>query len=147
MARSRRAIASGEAYLLVSTLADTGALVGTVGLEVRSPRDRRGHLGYWVAREHWGRGYASEAASRMCQEAFRTLQLHRLETAIVVGNARSRAVLVRLGFRHEGRERDNWLLDGRYHDAELFGLLADDFRPYVRRTPPGERTRVSVPGR
>ena len=134
IARARKGIASGERYPLLSTLSDTGELVGGVGLEVRSPRDRRGHLGYWVQREHWGHGYASEAASRLCEEAFGTLRLHRLETEIVEGNTRSRAVLTRLGFRSEGFERDQWLIDGKYRRGERFGLLAHEFHPY-RRAP------------
>lgn len=135
IARARKGIASGERYPLHCTLSDTGELVGGAGLEVRSLRDRRGHLGYWVEREHWGHGYASEAASRLCEEAFGTLRLHRLETGIVEGNARSRAVLTRLGFRSEGFDRDQWLIDGDYRRGERFGLLADEFHPY--RRPPG----------
>ena len=139
IARSRASVRSGSAYPLVITLAGAPEHpIGTVGLEVRSPRDRRGHLGYWVARPYWGQGIATEAAFRLCREAFRTVRLHRLETAVVVGNARSRAVLAKLGFRSEGVDRENFLIDGRYRDAERFGLLASDFRdrdPTLGRPP------------
>lgn len=132
--RSRRSLRSGEAYNLAITLRGTGELIGGVGLEILSPRERRAHIGYWVARPYWGQGVASEAASRVCQEALRTLRMHRIETGVARGNPASRKVLARLGFRSEGWARDRFLIDGRYRDCEMMGLLAEEFRPY--RAPP-----------
>ena len=128
--RATKELRAGDSYLLAITERDSEEPVGSIGLEVRSARDRRGHLGYWIAHGQWGRGYASEAASALCQAAFLDLKLHRLETGVMDGNSASRAVLLRLGFRWEGRERDTWRVDGRYRDAERFALLAPEFVPY-----------------
>lgn len=128
---ARREARHQSGYLTVVERRDSGELIGTASLQIRPMRvHRRGHLGYWIAHPHWGRGYASEAASRLCQEAFGRLRLHKIETGVVIFNARSRAVLQRLGFRSEGRERENFRIDGRWVDAEIFGLLAREFRPY-----------------
>ncbi len=134
--RSARAtLRSGDGYRLAIAIRGSGEYVGSCGLEIRSLRDRRAHIGYWVARPFWGQGIASEAASRLCQEAFRTLRLHRIETGVVRGNPASRAVLRRLGFRSEGWARENFRVDGEYRDCEMMGLLAREFRPYT--PPPG----------
>ncbi len=140
--KARAGLRSGDAYLLAITARASGEIIGSCGLEIRSARDRRGHIGYWVARPYWGQGVASETASRLCHAAFRTLGLHRIETAVVRGNDASRAVLSRLGFRSEGWARDNFRIDDRYQDCEMMGLLAEEFRPYpppsaplVPRTP------------
>lgn len=143
---ARKKIAQGVGYPLVLVEKEHGEVVGSAGLEIRAPLHRRGHLGYWVARAHWGKGFATEAASCLCGEAFGTLGLHKLETGVVVGNERSRRVLLHLGFRSEGFEPDNWIIDHRYRDAERFGLLKDQFRPFRpdRRGPKSPRTGASI---
>ena len=48
----------------------------------------------------------------LVDHAFASLNLHRLVISCAPGNARSRAVAQRLGFVHEGRQRDaEWLYD------------------------------------
>ena len=54
-------------------------------------------LGYWIARAHWGRGLATEAAAAVIDIA-RTLGLPRLEGAYFVDNPASGRVLEKLGF-------------------------------------------------
>ncbi len=134
--KARRGVRAGDTYLLAITVRETGKYIGSCGLEVRSARDRRAHLGYWVARPYWRQGVASEVASRLCEAAFRSMGLHRIETGVVRGNPASRAVLARLGFRTEGWARDNFRIDGEYRDCEMLGLLASEFRPYVPPTKP-----------
>lgn len=119
-----------DALQLASTLRSDGRLIGGVALGEFSPAKREGHLGYWVGRAHWGHGYAPAAASRLCELAFRTMHLHRLQTGVFPFNPRSIAVLRRLGFVEEGRERRSYRVDGRWVDSIRFGLLADEFRPY-----------------
>jgi len=52
----------GEAVVFGITLHDGGELVGTCGLRLELPH-ARAEIGYWVGREYWGRGVATEAAT------------------------------------------------------------------------------------
>ena len=54
-------------------------------------------LGYWIARPHWNRGFATEAAMALLDIA-RTLGLARLEASHFVDNPASGRVLEKLGF-------------------------------------------------
>lgn len=76
---------------------DDGAPVGVVGLEP--------HLGFWLGREAWGRGYATEAAWAALRHAF----ADPLREAVVSGhfeeNLASGRVLRRLGFEPSGLSR------------------------------------------
>jgi len=54
-------------------------------------------LGWTLAREHWGRGYATEAASAVRQWAFGDLALERLISIIHPDNLASQRVALRLG--------------------------------------------------
>lgn len=67
-----------------------GALVGGVGME--------DHLGYWIARPHWGLGYATEAARAVLAAHFAEDGADDVESSYFLGNHASRRVLEKLGF-------------------------------------------------
>jgi RimJ/RimL family protein N-acetyltransferase len=83
---------------LVERIED-GALIGRVGLNFFDPAtwrrvaDGEPELGWALAREHWGHGYATEAALAV-REWFGA---PRLISLIAPANARSQAVARRLG--------------------------------------------------
>ena len=58
-------------------------------------------LGYWIARPHWGRGLATEAARAVIDIA-RTLRLPAIEAGHFLDNPASGRVLEKLGFRSTG---------------------------------------------
>jgi RimJ/RimL family protein N-acetyltransferase len=68
---------------------DGDGLCGCISLD--------GELGYWLARDRWGRGYMSEAAGAVVVQHFETSDAD-LDSGHFVGNARSRGVLMGLGF-------------------------------------------------
>ncbi|HTO08993.1 MAG TPA: GNAT family N-acetyltransferase [Myxococcota bacterium] len=59
-------------------------------------------IGWRLAAEHWGRGYASEAAHAVLQAGFARLGLHEIVSFTAVGNRRSRAVMERIGLHFAG---------------------------------------------
>lgn len=58
-------------------------------------------LGYWIARNHWGRGFATEAGQQLVEIA-RTLGVGRLEASHFLDNPASGRVLEKLGFQSTG---------------------------------------------
>jgi ribosomal-protein-alanine N-acetyltransferase len=95
----------------------TGEFVGRCGLlEWDIDGAREFEIGYALARAHWGKGYATEAAIAVRDDATQRRGHRRLICLIEVGNERSVRVAERLGMRHE-RNLD---LDGRR--AHLYAL-------------------------
>lgn len=85
-------------------LAGSGQAIGWCGIAVWDVEGRpERELGYVLARGHWGRGYATEAATAMRDHALDALGLCRLIALIDHGNAASEAVAGKLGM---GYERD-----------------------------------------
>ncbi|TYC92497.1 GNAT family N-acetyltransferase [Novosphingobium sp. BW1] len=74
-------------------------ILGCIGL---AKHGERVELGYWIARAHWGQGYASEAARGVLSLA-RTLGHTRLVASHFIDNPASGAVLRRAGFARTGR--------------------------------------------
>ena len=104
---------------------DDGTLVGAVGL-ILDPANDSAELGYWIGREHWGRGFATEAARAVMEWAFPALNLHRIHASHFPRNPASGRVLEKLGMRHEGRLREHVKKWGEYLDLERFGILRDE---------------------
>lgn len=86
-------------FLVTVPGADGARLVGSVGL---AEGQGTAELGYWVARDCWGRGYASEAARAVLGLA-RTLGHRRIVANHFTDNPASGRVLEKLGFRRTGR--------------------------------------------
>jgi [ribosomal protein S5]-alanine N-acetyltransferase len=57
-----------------------------------------GTLGFYLAREYWGRGLATEAGRAFVNFAFGELRLSRIVAAVQAGNDASVRVLEKLGF-------------------------------------------------
>jgi ribosomal-protein-alanine N-acetyltransferase len=88
---------------------------------------RAAHLGYAIAADHWGHGYATDACRTMLRFAFETLELHRVSAAIGPENLASIAVVKRLGFTYEGRIRHHVFTNGAWRDSLLYSLLTDEW--------------------
>ena len=92
-------------FLLFARTDGDPELVGSCGLARKAPGGIV--LGYWIAREHWGRGYATEAGLQMIEIA-RTLGLERLEASYFVDNPASGRVLDKLGFSPTGGRAEQY---------------------------------------
>ena len=64
-------------------------------------------LGYWIARQHWNRGFATEAGRALVAIA-RALKLPQLEASHFVDNPASGRVLEKLGFGATGLSADRY---------------------------------------
>jgi RimJ/RimL family protein N-acetyltransferase len=112
-------------YYLAVTTHDDDRLIGFARLGLTGVQAAK--LGYAIAAEHWGRGYATDAARTLITFGFTTLDLHRISAAIGPDNAASIAVVKRLGFTHEGRLRHHVFTNGVWRDSELFSVLAHEW--------------------
>ncbi|MEK6371707.1 MAG: GNAT family N-acetyltransferase [Acidobacteriota bacterium] len=108
------------------TLRESGELVGAIGLVVGREHDRA-EIGYWIAVEHWNRGYATEAARAVIRYGFEELNLNRIFAVHFARNAGSGRVMQKLGMRHEGSLREHLVKWGERIDVELYGILRGDW--------------------
>ncbi|MBF4162429.1 GNAT family N-acetyltransferase [Nocardioides sp. CBS4Y-1] len=65
-------------------------------------------LGYRLHRAAWGRGYATEGSRALLEHAFATLGLASVWAETMAVNARSRAVMEKLGLTHEATRVHRW---------------------------------------
>ncbi len=89
-------------HFMITLPTEAGSrLIGCVGL---SPQGDEVELGYWIARQYWNRGYATEACSAVLDLA-RTLGHSRLVSSHFTDNPASGRVLRKIGFCPTGEVR------------------------------------------
>lgn len=104
-----------------------GVPVGSVTM--KPPNDAWGvaEIGYFVAPDKWGNGYATEAVDLLAGYAFRERRLAKLYAMVYETNPASATVLERVGFVREGTFRAEAFVAGDRVDVERYGLLADEY--------------------
>ena len=126
-ARAFLALAQEEDKIwLAITLRADGRQIGGIGLRVDQPH-QHAELGYWLGVEHWGKGYATEAAREMLRYGFEDLGLHRIFASHFKHNPTSGRILAKLGMRYEGCQREHLCKWDQFVDSELYGLLRQEW--------------------
>jgi len=76
-------------------------IIGACGIH---EQDGQAEMGYWIARDHWGQGYATEAARAVLSIA-RALGHRQVHSCHAIDNPASGKVLRKVGFKPTGRAR------------------------------------------
>ena len=98
-------------YFAIETVAQN-IHVGNVWLWDIDPRHRRAELRIVMGTEYTGKGAGTEAIARLCDYAFRELNLHKVYAYVLAINPRARRAFEKAGFVLEGRLReDRWIGD------------------------------------
>lgn len=97
-----------------------GTAVGMAGLEHRDAAEPE--LGYWLGVEHWGMGFATEAARAVIDFAFEEDEVKRIVGGARVVNPASRNVLEKCGFQWTGVELHRFLALGCSSPVDRFRL-------------------------
>jgi RimJ/RimL family protein N-acetyltransferase len=121
----------GEWFQFAIELKETASLIGDCALKVEQD-GRQAEIGFTLAREHQGKGYAAEAVSRLLDYAFGDLGLHRVVAITDQENEPSWALLERLGMRREGKFVRNMWFKGRWASEYLYAVLDEE---WLRRKP------------
>ena len=83
-------------------------LIGRVGLTLDG--DNYYDLGYWIGKDYWGKGYATESSKKLLEYILCQLNSPKIKSGYFVGNFASGNVLKKLGFKEVGVEK-------RYSDS------------------------------
>ncbi|WP_405702604.1 GNAT family N-acetyltransferase [Streptomyces sp. NBC_00069] len=115
------------AYSFAVRLGPGGPLIAAVGVHVHEVFGTSAYeIGFWAVKEHRGQGFMTEAVTAVARWAFTELGAARLEWRAEVGNAASRAVAVKAGFRMEGLLRASLHRTDSVRDCWVGALLPSD---------------------
>ena len=84
------------------------------------------HCMFWIGigdPAYRGHGYGSDAIRILLRYAFLEMNLNRVGLEVMSYNERAIAAYEKIGFQHEGRQRETVIRDGVYYDTLLMGIL------------------------
>ena len=118
---------AGQAFHFVITGQEDGRelVIGCVGLRL-DRKANTGNLGYWVGRQYWGHGVATEAAGRVARWALANLPIERIEAHVANDNPASAAVLRQIGLKETGQGQEAFLARGGKHPVTHYHGTRDD---------------------
>ncbi|MCA1632950.1 MAG: GNAT family N-acetyltransferase, partial [Acidobacteria bacterium] len=124
--RNRRQFAENQGYAV--HILYRGQHAGNIGYNHIDWTHRTTQLGYWLAASFQGKGIMTRACRAVVDYAFREFKLNRVDIHCGLGNAKSRAIPERLGFKQEGVFRQaEWVRD-HFNDLAVYAMLAEEWR-------------------
>jgi RimJ/RimL family protein N-acetyltransferase len=102
----------------------TSELIGAIGLSDIEESHSRAEMGYWIAKEYWNQGFATEAARAVLDYAFADLNLQRVYAHHFKRNSASGKVLKKIGMQEEGILRSHIQKWGKFEDIVIYGIVS-----------------------
>lgn len=104
------------------------AIIGGIGMHKWDQELKTAQVGYWLMKEYERKGLITRCLIRLIDYLFENLGLNKIEIRFVVANKRSAKVAERLGCKVEGIIRQGILLNGKYEDLAITGLLRSEWK-------------------
>lgn len=99
-------------------------LVGTINLfQVVRGSLQSAFIGYFLDKQHNGKGYTTEAVKLVVKYGFDNLKLHRIEAGVMPHNLGSIRVLEKSGFHKEGLATKNVKINGKWEDHQVLAII------------------------
>ncbi|MDH6350757.1 MULTISPECIES: GNAT family N-acetyltransferase [Brevibacillus] len=115
--------------LLAIALCENDEVIGDVQLGDIDPFNRNAYIRIAIHQPAYqSKGYGSEALLLMLDYGFGILNLHRIELNVFAYNERAIHTYEKLGFQHEGVQRQALYYNHAYHDSILMSMLAEEYR-------------------
>lgn len=114
-------------YPFAIVLKTESVIVGTMTIRVNEAH-KKGELAYWVGKEYWGNGYATEAAKEIVRHSFEDLNLNRVWAMAMSKNPASIKVMERVGMKKEGVLKQDIIKSGVFVDSDIYGLIKLDYK-------------------
>jgi len=110
-------------------LKEAKKIIGSIGLvpDPKRQNESTRMLGYAIGEDYWGKGYTTEAAQALITFGFEQLELDLISAYCYPFNERSKRVIEKCGFKHEGLLRlAEKRYDGEVLDNECFSIIRAD---------------------
>ncbi len=103
---------------------EDGQLIGGIGFQLMYGKaSHKDELGYWLARDYWGKGIMTNVVERFVKFGFEKRGLVRIAANVFSYNKGSARVLEKVGFKKEGVLRKSYFKDDRYIDGFMYALI------------------------
>lgn len=103
-------------------------ILGCIYLNIHDKKARTAGIDYWIREDEWGCGYVTEAAQRILEFAFYTLNLNRIESCGAKDNPGTWKVMEHIGLKYEGeRQSGAFYYYGGLTDLVMYGITRNEY--------------------
>ncbi len=113
---------------IIFEISENNIFAGLISLKEVDKINAKAEIGYWLDVNMTGKGIMHRACKALINYAFDELKLNRVWIKTAVGNKKSAAIPVNLGFYFEGIEKEGELLNGKFHDLMVYSLLKNEWK-------------------
>ena len=124
--KTQKRMRAKTAYAFGIEYKESGKIIGVMAIAQIDYKNKNAELGWWIGKKYWGKGIATEAIQLILNFAFKELKLRRVFAHVYSSNKSSAKLCERNGFKLEGTARKQTLLDRKWNDEYLFGLLKEE---------------------
>ena len=115
-------INKGSRNGFIRAITVNGKLAGCVGAEVGQHEYQHcAEVGYWLAKDFWGNGFATQALTLLVDELKQITQIVRLQASVYEGNQSSAKVLEKCGFVQQGYFPKAIYKNDRFYHEVVYG--------------------------
>ena len=82
-------------------------------------------MGYWLGRDHWGKGIGSAALVGMTKYVAETFEFSRIAALVFTRNVASARILEKAGYVREGHTKQSVIKDGKIEDEYLYAYYVN----------------------
>ncbi len=122
----------GKSIHYAIILKKTKKLLGAVSLVI-TKKFNHAELGYWIDKNKWGKGFATEAAKALLEYAFNTRCLHKIFAKHITRNPASGKVMEKLGMKKEGLLKEHILKSATYENAAIYAILKNEWNSQAQK--------------
>jgi len=101
--------------------------VGTASINGVDERNGTFNFAIRVFNDYQRKGYATDAFALLLKYGFEECRFTKANSITIDLNVASIEMHKKLGFKIEGRRRNNVFTDGSYHDEVLFGMTKEEY--------------------
>ena len=116
-----------KVYNCAMVCKECGELIGSIGLVDVNDFHKQAEIGYIIRKDHWNKGYTTEAVQRVFKYAFEEVGFHRIESLHAQINPASGKVMKKAGMQFEGVKKNYFPFEGHYISCDMYAIVSGDY--------------------
>jgi len=104
----------------------TEKYIGGCGINDYDEKNRNMSVGLWIGKDYHKLGYGSDTLRALCSYIFQEMNIHKIKLQYYSFNDKVKNCYESVGFKEEGRHREEIFRFGKYHDIIIMGLFKDE---------------------
>ena len=105
----------------------TDEFCGAGGFNSLEKTHQKAEIGFWLLKEHWGKGILKEVMPKLFEQGFGVLGLNRIEGYVVSDNLKCKNALAKIRFSYEGTLREAEVKNGQKISIDIYSILKHEW--------------------